>query len=175
MIGALGVTGTGFAADLPLIIAFAVLAAFTYSSGLRAPASIAIVKDILIYVATFAIIIVVPIKLGGFAQDLRRRPAAEAAARGAGPAYHGRLQRLCDAGARLGTCAVPLPAFAHGHLEREQRPGHPPQRRHAAGLFVHAGAARAWSACSSSPPASPTCRIRVRASRPSATTSRCRR
>ena len=68
VVGALGVTGNGFAADLPLIIAFAVLAAFTYSSGLRAPASIAIVKDILIYVATFAIIIVTPLKLGGFAK-----------------------------------------------------------------------------------------------------------
>jgi SSS family solute:Na+ symporter len=66
VVGALGVTGTGIAADLPLIIAFAVLAAFTYSSGLRAPASIAIVKDTLIYIATFAIIIVAPIKLGGF-------------------------------------------------------------------------------------------------------------
>jgi SSS family solute:Na+ symporter len=66
VVGALGVTGSGLAADLPLIIAFAVLAAFTYSSGLRAPASIAIVKDILIYIATFAIIIVVPMKLGGF-------------------------------------------------------------------------------------------------------------
>ena len=66
VVGALGVTGSGLAADLPLIIAFAVLAAFTYSSGLRAPASIAIVKDALIYVATFAIIIVVPWKLGGF-------------------------------------------------------------------------------------------------------------
>ena len=31
---------------LPLIIAFIILAAFTYSSGLRAPASIAVVKDI---------------------------------------------------------------------------------------------------------------------------------
>jgi solute:Na+ symporter, SSS family len=68
VVGALGVTGTGIAADLPLIIAFAVLAAFTYSSGLRAPASIAIVKDILIYIATFAIIIVTPLKLGGFAK-----------------------------------------------------------------------------------------------------------
>jgi solute:Na+ symporter, SSS family len=66
VVGALGVTGSGLAADFPLIIAFAVLAAFTYSSGLRAPASIAIVKDTLIYIATFAIIIVVPIKLGGF-------------------------------------------------------------------------------------------------------------
>src|ERR1700730_12584297 len=66
VIGALGISGTGLAADLPLIIAFAVLAAFTYSSGLRAPASIAIVKDILIYITAFAAIIVIPIELGGF-------------------------------------------------------------------------------------------------------------
>src|SRR5262245_39703226 len=49
VIGALGVSGPGLMGDLPLIIAFAILAAFTYSSGLRAPAAIAIVKDILIY------------------------------------------------------------------------------------------------------------------------------
>ena len=75
VVGALGVTGTGIAGDLPLIIAFAVLAAFTYSSGLRAPASIAIVKDSLIYVATFAIIIVVPMKLGGFREIFAAVPA----------------------------------------------------------------------------------------------------
>jgi SSS family solute:Na+ symporter len=75
VVGALGVTGTGFAADLPLIIAFAVLAAFTYSSGLRAPASIAIVKDILIYITAFAIIIAIPIKLGGFAKIFAAVPA----------------------------------------------------------------------------------------------------
>src|SRR6202163_2472684 len=62
----LGISGTGFAADLPLIIAFVILAAFTYSSGLRAPASIAIVKDILIYITAFTAIIVIPIQLGGF-------------------------------------------------------------------------------------------------------------
>jgi SSS family solute:Na+ symporter len=66
VIGALGVSGTGLMADLPLIIAFLVLAAFTYSSGLRAPASIAIVKDILIYITAFAVVIVIPIQLGGF-------------------------------------------------------------------------------------------------------------
>jgi Na+/proline symporter len=42
-----------------------ILAAFTYSSGLR-PASIAIVKDILIYVTAFAAVIFIPIQLGGF-------------------------------------------------------------------------------------------------------------
>jgi solute:Na+ symporter, SSS family len=68
VIGALGISGTGFVADLPLIIAFIILAAFTYSSGLRAPASIAIVKDLLIYITAFAAVIVIPIQLGGFAK-----------------------------------------------------------------------------------------------------------
>src|SRR5467141_1623096 len=75
VIGALGISGTGLAADLPLIIAFAVLAAFTYSSGLRAPASIAIVKDILIYLTAFAAVIVVPIELGGFGEIFSAVPA----------------------------------------------------------------------------------------------------
>ena len=66
VIGGLGVSGTGYAGDLPLVIAFIILAAFTYSSGLRAPASIAIVKDILIYITAAAAIIVVPLQLGGF-------------------------------------------------------------------------------------------------------------
>ncbi|MBV8535180.1 MAG: sodium:solute symporter, partial [Alphaproteobacteria bacterium] len=65
VIGALGIAGNGFMADLPLIIAFVILAAFTYTSGLRAPASIAIVKDILIYITAFAAVIVIPMELGG--------------------------------------------------------------------------------------------------------------
>jgi SSS family solute:Na+ symporter len=75
VIAALGISGTGLAADLPLIIAFAVLAAFTYSSGLRAPASIAIVKDILIYLTAFAAVIVIPIELGGFGKIFAAVPA----------------------------------------------------------------------------------------------------
>ncbi len=75
VIGALGISGTGHAADLPLIIAFVILAAFTYSSGLRAPASIAIVKDILIYLTAFAAVIVVPIELGGFGKIFAAVPA----------------------------------------------------------------------------------------------------
>jgi SSS family solute:Na+ symporter len=66
VVGGLGISGTGLAADLPLIIAFLILAAFTYSSGLRAPASIAIVKDLLIYITAFVAVIVIPIQLGGF-------------------------------------------------------------------------------------------------------------
>jgi solute:Na+ symporter, SSS family len=77
VLGALGISGTGLAADLPLIIAFVILAAFTYSSGLRAPASIAIVKDILIYVTAFAAIIIIPIELGGFAKIFAAVPPAK--------------------------------------------------------------------------------------------------
>jgi solute:Na+ symporter, SSS family len=75
VIGALGISGTGFMADLPLLIAFAVLAAFTYSSGLRAPASIAVVKDILIYITAFAAVIVIPAQLGGFGKIFAAVPA----------------------------------------------------------------------------------------------------
>jgi solute:Na+ symporter, SSS family len=75
VVGALGISGTGLVADLPLIIAFVILAAFTYSSGLRAPASIAIVKDILIYITAFAAVIVIPIQLGGFEKIFAAVPA----------------------------------------------------------------------------------------------------
>ena len=77
VVGALGISGTGIAADLPLIIAFVILAAFTYSSGLRAPASIAIVKDILIYITAFAVIVVIPIELGGFGKIFAAIPASK--------------------------------------------------------------------------------------------------
>lgn len=55
-----------FVKDLPLLIAFGVLAAYTYSSGLRAPALIAFVKDTLIHLVIAVAIICIPIKPGGF-------------------------------------------------------------------------------------------------------------
>lgn len=66
VIGALGFPTQGFAGHLPLIIAFIILAAFTYTSGLRAPALIAVVKDLLIFITIIAAIIVIPAKLGGY-------------------------------------------------------------------------------------------------------------
>src|SRR6516164_11839752 len=77
VLGGLGIGGTGLAADLPLVIAFVILAAFTYSSGLRAPASIAIVKDILIYITAFAAVIAIPIQLGGFGNIFAKVPATK--------------------------------------------------------------------------------------------------
>ncbi|MGZ4579661.1 MAG: monocarboxylate uptake permease MctP [Nocardioidaceae bacterium] len=55
-----------FVKDLPLFLAFAVLAAYTYSSGLRAPALIAFVKDTLIYLVIIVAVVYLPIKLGGW-------------------------------------------------------------------------------------------------------------
>jgi len=74
VIGGLGVGGEGWIGDLPLVIAFAILAAFTFSSGLRAPAAIAVVKDLLIYVTAFAACIVIPIQLGGFGKIFEAVP-----------------------------------------------------------------------------------------------------
>ncbi|MEV8375791.1 monocarboxylate uptake permease MctP [Kribbella sp. NPDC056861] len=63
----MGLGGSNLLAkDLPLLIAFAVLAAYTYSSGLRAPAMIAFVKDGLIYLVIAVAIIYLPHALGGW-------------------------------------------------------------------------------------------------------------
>jgi SSS family solute:Na+ symporter len=77
VIGAMGVGTIGFFGDLPLIIAFVILAAFTYTSGLRAPAMIAVVKDTLIYITVLAMVIVIPIELGGYAKMFAMIPPAK--------------------------------------------------------------------------------------------------
>lgn len=56
----------GIPFDIPLVIAFIILAAYTYTSGLRAPAMIALVKDLMIFMVLFTTIIYLPIKFGGF-------------------------------------------------------------------------------------------------------------
>src|SRR5918912_953988 len=63
----MGVTGTSLLArHAPIIIAFAILAAYTYQSGLRAPALIAFVKDTLIYLVILVAVLSLPVKLGGW-------------------------------------------------------------------------------------------------------------
>ncbi|GAB6900544.1 monocarboxylate uptake permease MctP [Kineosporia succinea] len=56
----------GVHGHLPIIIAFLILALYTYNSGLRAPALIAFVKDTLIYLVIIVAVIVIPYKLGGW-------------------------------------------------------------------------------------------------------------
>src|SRR5579863_7438491 len=66
VIAAMGFTGEGWVGDIPLIVAFAIVAAYTYTSGLRAPALISVVKDLLIYITVIAAITVIPAALGGY-------------------------------------------------------------------------------------------------------------
>jgi solute:Na+ symporter, SSS family len=56
----------GVNVDASLVIAFGVLALFTYASGLRAPALIALVKDTLIWITVLVAVIYIPIRLGGY-------------------------------------------------------------------------------------------------------------
>ena len=64
----MGFNASGVLGHLPLLIAFVILAVYTYQSGLRAPALIAFVKDILIYIVILVAVIYLPIKLGGWGE-----------------------------------------------------------------------------------------------------------
>ena len=75
-IGGVFSAGGGLAA---LAVSFVLLAAYTYTSGLRAPALIAFVKDTLIYVTVIAAIVIIPSKLGGWAHVFSSSQAALAA------------------------------------------------------------------------------------------------
>ncbi len=59
-----------------LTIAFVLLAAYTYTSGLRAPALIAFVKDTLIYITVIAAVVVIPARLGGWSHVFALSQAA---------------------------------------------------------------------------------------------------
>ncbi|HEX4533466.1 MAG TPA: sodium:solute symporter, partial [Rhizomicrobium sp.] len=88
------IAGLGLHGELPLIIAFVILAAYTYTSGLRAPALIAVVKDLLVYITVLAAIVIIPAELGGFGKifasvDAKTLllPAAPAGSLGSPSAY----------------------------------------------------------------------------------------
>jgi len=64
--------GLGFTSNLSLIndvsltVAFLILAAFTFTSGLRGATLSAVLKDVLIFLTVIVSIIVIPISIGGF-------------------------------------------------------------------------------------------------------------
>lgn len=62
----MGLNGSGLAGHAPLFVAFAILAAYTYRSGLRAPALIAFAKDALIYLVIIVAVLILPVRLGGW-------------------------------------------------------------------------------------------------------------
>ncbi|GMA88561.1 hypothetical protein GCM10025868_38110 [Angustibacter aerolatus] len=150
----MGIGGSGnvIARDLPLLVAFAVLAAYTYSSGLRAPALIAFVKDGLIYLVILVAVIYLPHKARRLRCDLRRgrpevredQPEQRPADRRAGARHQADLA-VRDARARVGHGAVHVPALDHRGAVVQEPQRDPAQRLDPAGVLVPArpaGAAR---------------------------------
>jgi solute:Na+ symporter, SSS family len=106
--GGQGVTGT----ELPLAIAFVILAVYTYTSGLRAPALIAFVKDVMIYAVVIVAVIVIPLRLGGYGAVFTAAEHAFAAKGGATGLLLAPQQMLPFASLALGSA---LAAFMYPH------------------------------------------------------------
>jgi solute:Na+ symporter, SSS family len=107
VIKAMGLTG-----EWPIIAAFIVLALYTYSSGLRAPALIAFVKDIMIYIVVLVAVVLVPWKLGGYGAVFSAASDAFAAKGGATGVILKPAQMLPYASLALGSA---LAAFMYPH------------------------------------------------------------
>src|ERR1700721_3015549 len=107
VIKAIGLTG-----ELPIVAAFVILALYTYSSGLRAPALIAFVKDIMIYIVVLVAVVVVPAKLGGYGAVFTAASDAFAAKGGATGLILKPAQMLPYATLALGSA---LAAFMYPH------------------------------------------------------------
>ncbi len=112
--------------EAALIIAFIILATYTYSSGLRAPAVIAIVKDVMLYIMVIAAVVILPIKLGGYghifavANQVLSDPAHKP-----GPASiflnHKQFPPVLHHGHRLRHRPHALPAYSHSHPQCQGR------------------------------------------------------
>ena len=100
------------ALNAALIIAFAILAAYTYTSGLRAPAMIAFVKDTLLYVTIIAAVVIIPAKLGGWASIFAAAGAALASHKPPGSLILQQPQYFAYASAAFGS-AMSLFLYPH--------------------------------------------------------------
>lgn len=107
VIQALGLQG-----ERPLALAFVILALYTYSAGLRAPALIAFVKDLMIYIVVLAAVVLVPAKLGGYAAVFQAADSAFAAKGGSTGLLLEPAQMLPYATLALGSA---LAAFMYPH------------------------------------------------------------
>ncbi|MQT12480.1 monocarboxylate uptake permease MctP [Segnochrobactrum spirostomi] len=101
----------GLQGEIPLMIAFLVLAIYTYAAGLRAPALIAFVKDIMIYVVVVAAVVLIPSVLGGYGAVFTSAEAAFTA-KGSGGILLAPNQYSAYATLALGSC---LGAFMYPH------------------------------------------------------------
>jgi SSS family solute:Na+ symporter len=101
----------GLHGEVPLAISFIILALYTYSAGLRAPALIAFVKDIMIYIVVLTAVAAIPLKLGGYA-NVFAAADADFQAKGAGNLLLGGNQYVAYATLALGSA---LAAFMYPH------------------------------------------------------------
>lgn len=101
----------GLHGEVPLMVSFIILALYTYSAGLRAPALIAFVKDIMIYIVVLVAVAAIPMKLGGYANVFASADAAFQA-KGAGNLLLGGNQYVAYATLALGSA---LAAFMYPH------------------------------------------------------------
>jgi hypothetical protein len=135
VLGIGGTSGNAFVKDLPLLIAFIILAAYTYLAGLRAPALIAFVKDTLIYVMVIVAILYIPTRRGHHVDrrrqlvhpqhlpgvlPARRQPGARDPGRAGRLA--GRQARCADLRAGLAQDVLHQPAAARRHLDPADLP-----------------------------------------------------
>ena len=66
MIGQLVASNAATITEVSLIVAFIILAAFTFTSGLRGAVVTAVMKDIIIFATVIVVIVLVPMYIGGF-------------------------------------------------------------------------------------------------------------
>ena len=102
----------GLEGELPIVAAFVILALYTYSAGLRAPAVIAFVKDIMIYIVVLVAVVLVPFRLGGYGAVFAAAHDAFAAKGGATGLTLKPAQMLPFATLALGSA---LAAFMYPH------------------------------------------------------------
>jgi SSS family solute:Na+ symporter len=101
----------GLAGEVPLAISFIILALYTYSAGLRAPALIAFVKDIMIYIVVLTAVAAIPFELGGY-ENVFNAAQADFTAKGSGGLLLGGSQYVAYATLALGSA---LAAFMYPH------------------------------------------------------------
>jgi len=102
----------GLSGEWPIVAAFIILALYTYSAGLRAPALIAFVKDIMIYIVVLVAVVIVPAKLGGYGAVFAAADQAFAAKGGATGLILKDSQMLAYATLALGSAFA---AFMYPH------------------------------------------------------------
>jgi SSS family solute:Na+ symporter len=106
------IAALGFNGEWPLAAAFIILAAYTYSSGLRAPAVIAIVKDTMLYIMVLVAVTWLPYKLGGYHHIFSVANAALAAHKSPGSIFLAPKQYLGYSTLAIGS-AIALMLYPH--------------------------------------------------------------